>query len=394
MDTEHQFELLTQNAVDVVPAEQLRDLLDSGRPLRVKFGVDPTASFVTLGWAVVLRKLRQFQDLGHTAVLIVGDFTAQIGDPSDRSNTRSRLPAEETTDYAGAVLGGIRRILAPENLEVRYNSEWLGAMSMADLTELASKVTVAQMLERSDFRNRYEGGNPISLHEFLYPVFQGMDSVAVSADVELGGADQLWNLMMGRTLQESDGQSAQVALTMPLLLGTDGRKMSQSYDNFISIDDEPDDMFGKVMSVPDAHMESYFRLLTNTADVDDLVAGLAAGTLHPGEAKRSLAKAIVGSLAGEETAAEAERAFDRVFKEGGTPEDVPEHELGADSDLWLPGLMVEAGLAKSNGEARRLIGQGAVRLAGEKVTAEDLPRDALTGRVLQVGKRRFVRFIG
>ena len=247
----------------VVPEAELATRLGEGRPLRVKLGLDPTAPSVTLGWAVVLRKLRHFQEMGHTAVLIVGDFTAQVGDPSGKSETRKRLSAEEVGGYSEAVLSEFRKVLLPDQLEVRYNSEWLSTMDMAEVLELTSKITVAQMLERDDFRKRYEGQQPISVMEFMYPLLQGMDSVAIEADVELGGADQLWNLMVGRNLQERYGKRPQIALTMPLLIGTDGeQKMSQSLDNYIGVSEPPDQMFGKVMSIPDALMAQYFELAT------------------------------------------------------------------------------------------------------------------------------------
>jgi tyrosyl-tRNA synthetase len=246
--------------VDVVkPPEGLADKLATGKPLRVKLGLDPTAPAVTLGWAVVLRKLRHFQELGHMAVLIVGDFTAQVGDPSGKSETRKRLTREEVMGYAESVLTQFRKVLLPEPLEIRYNSEWLASFDMGEVLELTSKVTVAQMLERGDFAQRFEKNSPISVMEFMYPLLQGYDSVAVEADVELGGSDQLWNLMMGRVIQERYGMAPQVAMTMPLLLGTDGvHKMSQSLGNYIGVDDQPEDMFGKTMSIPDELMSQLY----------------------------------------------------------------------------------------------------------------------------------------
>ncbi len=255
----------------VMPLDELKAKFELDRPLRVKLGLDPTAPSVTLGWAVVLRKLRQFQDMGHTAVLIVGDFTAQVGDPSEKEAQRNRLSSDEVNRYAENVLSQFGSVLSDENLEIRRNSEWLAEMSMADMLELTSASTVAQMLERSDFAKRHSGGIPISVMEFLYPLLQGYDSVAVEADIELGGSDQLWNLMMGRTVQERFGQEPQVAMTMPLLLGTDGvHKMSQSLGNYIGVTDSPDEMFGKTMSIPDEAMGSWFRL---AADFDEASAG-------------------------------------------------------------------------------------------------------------------------
>ena len=379
----------------VVPPEELSRKLELGRPLRVKLGLDPTAPSVTLGWAVVLRKLRHFQELGHTAVLIVGDFTARVGDPSDRSETRRRLTAEEVNGYAENVLGQFRRVLLDDNLEIRRNSEWLGALDMAGLLELTSAATVAQMLERSDFSKRYEEGSPISVMEFLYPLLQGYDSVAVEADVELGGSDQLWNLMMGRVVQERYGMEPQVAITMPLLVGTDGvRKMSQSLGNYIGVEDPPEEMFGKTMSIPDAAMVEWFRL---AADVEPeeaarIEAGLASGEVHPGETKRRLARAVTALYWGEDAAVEAERAFDRVFKLGGIPEDIDTFTLPEEETIVLPSLIREV-FGLSGAEARRLLTQGAVKLEGEAVDTQELGRSELEGRVLQVGKRRVVRLV-
>jgi tyrosyl-tRNA synthetase len=390
-----QLTTLLRHTDQVVPADELKRKLDLGRPLRVKLGLDPTAPSVTLGWAVVLRKLRHFQEMGHTAVLIVGDFTGQVGDPSDRSETRKRLTAEEVNGFAENVLGQFRRVLLEENLEVRRNSEWLASLDMAGLLELTSAATVAQMLERSDFAKRYEEGNPISVMEFLYPLLQGYDSVAVRSDVELGGSDQLWNLMMGRVVQERYGMEPQVAMTMPLLVGTDGvKKMSQSIGNYIGVEDPPEEMFGKTMSIPDKSTMEWFRL---AADIDpdeatEIEAGLASGELHPGETKRRLARAVTTLYWGEEAAEEAERAFDQVFKLGGIPDEIESFALPEEDPVPLPALIREA-LGLSGAEARRLLTQGAVKLDGEVIQTQELDRSRLEGRVLQVGKRRFVRLV-
>jgi tyrosyl-tRNA synthetase len=379
----------------VVPEEELARKLQLGRPLRVKLGLDPTAPAVTLGWAVVLRKLRQFQELGHTAVLIVGDFTAQVGDPSLKSATRKRLSAEEVNSYAENLLQQFGRVLLDENLEIRRNSEWLAKLDMYGMLELTSSATVAQMLERSDFANRYESGTPISVMEFLYPLLQGYDSVAIEADVELGGSDQLWNLMMGRAVQEKYGQKPQVAMTMPLLVGTDGtEKMSQSLGNYIGVEDPAEEIFGKTMSIPDAAMSEWFRL---AADVEPDEAKriddeLDAGTLHPNEAKRRLARHVVSLYWGEDAGVEAEAAFNRVFKRGEAPEDMPEHRVPVDDPVHLPSLIREV-FEMSGSEARRMISQGAVKIDGETVDAEEMERGELVGRVLRVGKRRFARLI-
>lgn len=377
----------------VVPREELAAKLELGRPLRVKLGLDPTAPTVTLGWAVVLRKLRQFQEMGHTAVLIVGDFTAQVGDPSDRDAQRRRLTSEEVNEYAENVLSQFERVLLSDNLEIRRNSEWLAGFDMYEMLELTSSATVAQMMERSDFAKRFDTGVPISVMEFLYPLLQGYDSVAVEADIELGGSDQLWNLMMGRVVQERYGQEPQVALTMPLLVGTDGtQKMSQSIGNYIGVEDEPSEMFGKTMSIPDEAMGEWFRL---AADYDEDAAAqieseLESGELHPNEAKRHLARSVVTLYWGEEAASEAERAFDQVFKQGGTPDDLDEFQLPAGDVISLPGLIRDA-FDVSGNEARRLISQGAVRVDDQVVSDQELARDTLAGKVLRVGKRRFVQ---
>ncbi|HEX2403260.1 MAG TPA: tyrosine--tRNA ligase [Acidimicrobiia bacterium] len=395
-DPAEQLNRLLLNIDRVAPEEELAGRLAEGRPLRVKLGLDPTAPSVTLGWGVVLRKLRYFQELGHTAVLIVGDFTAQVGDPSLMAETRRRLTAEEVQGYAEAVLGGFSRVLLPEPLEIRWNSEWLASMDMEHVLELASATTVAQMLERADFAERMAEQRAISVLEFLYPLLQGYDSVAVEADVELGGSDQLWNLLMGRAVQQRYGMRPQVAITMPLLLGTDGvNKMSQSLDNYVAVDDAPADMFGKVMSIPDDLMPKWYRLATELpeAEVSTIVAGLEDGSLHPGEAKRRLGREIVSLYLGKDASAEAEAAFDLVFRDREAPENVPEHSLPENDTIHLPGVLRQAGLVASTSEARRLIAQGAVRIDGSPVSSDDLPRSELVGALIQVGKRRFVRLV-
>ena len=381
----------------VRPADELAPRLAEGKKLRVKLGLDPTAPAVTLGWAVVLRKLRDFQEQEHTAVLIVGDFTAQVGDPSQKSETRRRLSAKEVRGYAEAVLTQFEKVLLPEPLEIRYNSEWLGSLDMTEVLELTSTATVAQLLERGDFAKRFESNSPISVMEFMYPLLQGYDSVAVEADVELGGSDQLWNLMMGRVVQERYGQRPQIAMTMPLLLGTDGaQKMSQSLNNYIGVTDAPGEVFGKVMSIPDALMPQWFRLATELPDpeVGRVLAGIEEGTIHPGEAKRLLARSVTGLYWGDEAAAESEAAFDRLFRDHRIPEEVEEAALPAGDPIHLPSLLRELGLATSGSEARRLIEQGAVKINGQKVLSEDVVRSGLAGAVVQVGKRRFIRLIG
>lgn len=379
----------------VRPPDELAPRLAEGKKLRVKLGLDPTAPAVTLGWAVVLRKLRDFQEQGHTAVLIVGDFTAQVGDPSQKSETRRRLSAEEVREYARAVLTQFEKVLLPEPLEIRYNSEWLGSLDMTEVLELTSTATVAQLLERGDFAKRFESNSPISVMEFMYPLLQGYDSVAIEADVELGGSDQLWNLMMGRVVQERYGQRPQVAMTMPLLLGTDGvQKMSQSLNNYIGVDEPPGEIFGKVMSIPDALMPQWFRLATELPDseVGRVVAEFENGTLHPGQAKRLLARSLVGLYWSDDEAAMAEAAFDRLFRDHEVPTDLPTAALPAGDPLHLPSVLRDLGLASSGSEARRLIDQGAVKVNGQRVDTEEIARADLVEAVVQVGKRRFIKF--
>lgn len=395
MTASESLQRILRHTDQVVPREELAAKLDQGRPLRVKLGLDPTAPAVTLGWAVVLRKLRQFQELGHTAVLIVGDFTAQVGDPSDRDAQRKRLTFEEVNGFAENLLGQFEKVLLRDNLEIRRNSEWLASFDMYGLLELTSAATVAQMLERSDFAKRFDSGVPISVMEFLYPLLQGYDSVAVEADVELGGSDQLWNLMMGRVVQERYGQEPQVALTMPLLVGTDGsQKMSQSLGNYVGVEDDPGDMFGKTMSIPDEAMGEWFRL---AADYDEeavtrIESGIESGETHPNEAKRHLARSLVTLYWGEDAASDAEAAFDQVFKAGGIPDDLEDVTVPDDDPVSLPAL-IRVAFNMSASEARRMIEQRAVRIDGELISDQEMSRDAIVGKVLRVGKRRFARLV-
>jgi tyrosyl-tRNA synthetase len=393
-----QLERLLERAEHVVRREDLEFRLAEGRPLRVKLGMDPTRPDVTLGWAVPLRKLRDFQDAGHVAVLIVGDFTTRIGDPSGQNQTRPQLSKEEVKRHAEAVLDQFMDVLSEDNLEVRYNSEWLEPLDFADLLRLTSRYTVAQMLERADFAKRFREQRPISIIEFLYPLAQAYDSVAVKADVELGGTDQLFNLLVGRDIQHSYGQRPQVCLTMPLLEGTDGvQKMSQSLDNYITIRETPEEMFGKLMSIPDQMIARYGYLAAgaNADDVSRLQAAATAGGPEAGAAKREMARKVVGLYHGGRAATEAEDAFDHRFKQNEAPDEMPEVALPAGAveagSVFLPRVLAELGLAGSRTEARRLIAQGGVRINGQPVTSEEQPEEDLVGAVLQVGKRRFVR---
>src|SRR5262245_23981427 len=385
---------------EVTPADELERKLALGRPLRVKLGLDPGAPMVTLGWAVVLQKLRQFQDLGHQAVLIVGDFTARVGDPSGKSETRPRQSKERVQQLAARLLDQFWLILDRERTEVRYNSEWLEPMDMEGILGLTSSYTVARMLERDDFAKRYAQGKPISIMEFLYPLFQGMDSVAVKADVELGGRDQTFNLLVGRDLQRDDGQDPQIALTMPILVGTDGvQKMSQSLGNYIGITEPPDEMFGKLARVPDELVADYRSLVLDffrdPAESGRVAKGLEDGTLDPWREKRRLASEVVDLYHGDGAGAAAEAAFDRVHKKGELPEEIRDEtippDLIVDGTVYLPRLIATLGLADSANRARGLIEQGGVRLDGERQESFEVSADRLRGRVLQVGKRQFVR---
>ncbi len=389
-----QLRALTWNAVEVVPAEGLGEKLKSGRPLRVKLGLDPTAEHVTLGWAVVLRKLKAFQDLGHTAVLIVGDFTARIGDPSEQNKTRPMLSAEQVDEHAARVLDQLFLILDRERTEVRRNSEWLEPLGVEGLLKLASYQTVAQTLQRDDFAQRFSSGAPISLLELSYPMLQGYDSVAVQADVEIGGTDQHFNLLVGRDLQRAFGQEPQAILTMPLIEGTDGfQKMSQSLGNYVAITDPPDEMFGKLMSIPDELMDKYFRVATDLGP--DEIEAITAQTPRRELRKRVLATEVVRLYHGDEAAKRAGKRFDEVFVSGAIPTDVPEREIPAasisDATVFVPKLLTELGFAKSNSAARRLITQGGVYVDGERLSSEELAVDELRGRIVSVGKRRFAR---
>ena len=376
---------LARNAVDALPAGALAERLSAGRPLRVKLGLDPTASDIHLGHTVVLQKLREFQDAGHTVVLIIGDYTARVGDPSGRSATRPVLSPEEIDAHARTYVEQVAKVLvADERLEVRFNSEWLD-MPMEELFRLVRTVTVAQILERDDFSKRWAASEPISMLELLYPVLQGYDSVAVRADVELGGTDQTFNLLMGRAIQSAYGQAQQSILTVPLLAGTDGvQKMSKSLGNHIGITEPPGDMYGKTLSIPDASLGEWYDLLLGSPAPTDL---------GPRDAKRALARALVTRYHGAGAAAEAEAAFDRIFVAHELPEEIEEATVSADGgQVHLPELIASV-FGGSRSEARRHLASGAVKLDGEPVAdgVLDVAAGDLDGRVLQVGKRRFRR---
>jgi tyrosyl-tRNA synthetase len=396
LPTDDQLHIIESGIADLVPRADMLKKLAKGSPLRVKLGVDPTAPDLHLGHAVPLRKLRQFQDLGHTVVLIIGDFTALIGDPSGRNSTRPPLSVEQIDDNAQTYVEQAFKILDPDRTELRRNSEWLAGLGFADILRLTSQFTVARTLERDDFAKRYATQQSISLHEFLYPVAQAYDSVAIDADVELGGTDQLFNLLAGRELMEKQGMEPQIALTLPLLEGTDGvQKMSKSYGNYIGLTDEPGDMFGKVMSIPDDLMVKYYRLCTAVPvdEVEAIDAGLASGTLHPNAVKRGLAREIVGLYHSAEAATSAEESFDRVFRQHQAPEQIPEIVVELPDEVYLPGLLQQLGLVATASDGRRMIDQGGVKIGGEPVEARQYTyaRARVEGNAVQVGKRRFAR---
>jgi tyrosyl-tRNA synthetase len=397
MTVQDQLTLLRRGAAEIISEEELGAKLQraeqTGQPLRVKLGIDPTSPDIHLGFAVVLRKLRQFQDLGHEVIVIIGDFTAMIGDPTGKTVTRPQLSAEEVRQNALTYEQQYSKILDPERTRVVFNSQWLGTMSFADVVKLTSHATVAQILERDDFARRYAEHRPIAVHEFMYAFCQAYDSVHLKADVEMGGTDQKFNILMGRHLQREYGQEAQVALLTPLLVGMDGvQKMSKSLGNYVGISEPPNQIFGKLMSIPDDLMATYFELATEVPM--DQVQSLLSG--HPMVAKKTLAGEIV-RLYHDGSASEAAQAeFERVFREHALPEEIPEvqvprSELKEDGRIWIGKLITLAGLAGGSREARRLVEQGAVTLDSEKVTDPNADVPVKAGTVLRVGRRKFVR---
>ncbi len=401
---ERQLRVLAAGAAAVLPegalAERLAAAEAEGRPLRVKLGIDPSSSHLTLGHAVVLRKLGQFQRFGHTVVLIIGNFTGLVGDPSGRSQTRRRQTEEEVAGHIRTYLDQVGKVLDVGAAEVRYNAEWLAPMTFAQVADLASSVTVAQLLEREDFRNRYAGGQPISLVEFLYPLMQGMDSVAIRADVELGGTDQTFNLLVGRELQRTHGQQGQVVLSMPLLRGVDGvQKMSKSLSNGVYLDDPPEEQFGKLMSIPDHVVPEYLRLCTDLDpdEVQELAEAAGQGGVRARDVKRRLAREVTELYHGARAAVAAEAAFDAGVAArrgaaqvaGAVDLQVPPAAVGGDGTVGVIALLAEAGLAASRGRARRLIAEGAVRLDGVRIASIEhaWPLAELDGHLLTVGRR-------
>ena len=377
-------EELTRNAVDVLPKGELERKLGTGRALRVKLGIDPTAPDIHVGHAIPLQRMAAFQRAGHIGVLIVGDYTGRIGDPSGLSVERPVLSDEEIDSNAKRYFEQAAQIIDPEKTEVRFNGEWLAKLDFASVVRLTRTITVARLLERDDFAKRFSTQTPISVSELLYPFMQAYDSVAVEADVELGGTDQLYNLLAGREVMQAYGLEPQVALTTPLLVGTDGRKMSASLGNYIGLAEPPEEQFGKTMRISDEQLPEYYRLVMESEE--------DPRKLDPMEAKLALARFIVGRSHGEEAATRAEAHFTRVVREGQAPEEVPEADVPAEDPVHLPALLVELFRVPSTSEARRLIAQGGVKLNGDVVSDLDVPRTALGGALLQAGKRQFVRF--
>lgn len=395
---------LQRGTLDIVPAGGLAAKLlksqKTGKPLKIKLGLDPTAPDIHLGFAVVLRKLRQFQDLGHQVIIIIGDYTALIGDPSGRSVTRPMLSAEAIASNAVTYIDQLARILDRDKTQVRYNSEWLGKLGFAEVVQLAARMTVAQVMQREDFASRFAQHQPIGLHELLYPLAQAYDSVAIEADIEMGGQDQTFNILAGRDLQREVGQEAQVALFMPLLVGLDGvKKMSKSIGNYVGIMETPDTMYGKLMSISDGLMRDYFVLCTDVAlsEIDLLLSDAESGKSNPKDAKRRLAREIVTLYHSSEAADAADSQWHKIHSEGEAPTDIPVVELASnlavDGKIWVCKLLVASGISKSNGEARRLIEQGGALLDGVKLTdpSAELPIDTLEGAVLRAGPRRYLR---
>jgi tyrosyl-tRNA synthetase len=393
-----QMDLIRRGISEIIPEEELVRKIEraaaAGTPLNVKLGCDPSRPDLHLGHSVVLRKLRQFQDLGHHAILIVGDFTGMIGDPTGKNKTRPSLSLETARENGRSYFEQASKILDTDRISIRYNSDWLAPMTFEDVIKLAAKYTVARMLERDEFEKRYRKQEPISVHEFLYPLAQAMDSVAIRSDVELGGTDQKFNLLVGRDIQREYGQSPQVILTMPLLEGTDGtEKMSKSMDNYVAFNDTPEDMYGKTLSIPDTLILPWFRLVTDVSPsrLAEIVAGLERGE-NPRDFKRELARTIVGAFYTEDAAKQAEAHFDRVIKNKMAPEEVEVFEVPRGGDKLLLDLIFEAGLVQSKGEGRRLMQQAAVSIGDRRITDPQamIPADEC---IVKVGKRRFIKIV-
>ena len=395
-DLQDALDLIGRGADEIIKREELEARLKLGRPLRIKAGFDPTAPDLHLGHTVLLNKMRQFQDLGHTVIFLIGDFTGMIGDPTGKNVTRKPLTREDIASNAATYADQVYKVLDRERTEVRFNSEWFGPMSAADMIRLAAKHTVARMLERDDFSKRYKSEQPIAIHEFLYPLVQGYDSVALKADVELGGTDQKFNLLVGRQLQEDVGQPAQIVLTMPLLEGTDGvAKMSKSLGNYIGINEPPNEIFGKVMRLSDELMWRYFELLSFARSMDEIKAmraGVAGGSANPRDLKMELARELTARFHGAAAADGAVRHWNEVVQGGGVPQDLVVAEIGVPAEgIRIGALLKAAGLAPSTSEAMRKLGERAVRVDGDVVEARDLLLMPGGEHLLQLGKRGFAR---
>ncbi len=395
---EEQLELIERGVVDCISREELRKKLEraiaTGVPLKVKAGFDPTAPDLHLGHTVLLQKLKHFQDLGHDVYFLIGDFTGLIGDPTGKSETRKALTRDDIARNAETYKEQVFKILDPQKTKVAFNSEWLGKLDSFDMIRIASELTVARMLERDDFKKRFESGRPISIHEFLYPLIQGYDSVAMHADVELGGTDQLFNLLMGRDMQRSRGQEAQIVLTLPLLEGLDGvNKMSKSLGNYIGITDSANDIYGKVMSISDTLMLRYFELLSDLSseEIAGLQTRLESGEMHPKTVKQKLALELTARFHSANEALQAQENFDNVFARHDLPDDMIEYTIPSGEKIWLPKLLTDTQLVSSTSEGRRMIGQNAVSIDGEKITDANFEVEPSGTVILKVGKRRFCR---
>ncbi|MDD4360611.1 MAG: tyrosine--tRNA ligase [Syntrophaceticus sp.] len=404
-DIDKQLEIIRRGTAEIIPEDELVKKLERSikedRPLKVKLGMDPTAPDIHLGHTVVLHKMRQLQELGHDVVLILGDFTGRIGDPSGRSETRKQLTDEEIQHNVATYKEQAGKIIDLNRARLVYNSAWLKKLNFADVIALAAKYTVARMLERDDFERRYKEGIPIGIHEFLYPLMQGYDSVALKADLELGGTDQKFNLMVGRDLQREFGQEPQVAITMPILEGLDGvQKMSKSLGNYVGISEPPKEIYGKAMSISDELIVRYFQLVTpvSNEEVDKIQDNLASGSHHPRDVKMQLARELVTMYYGKDAAIDAEQEFVSVFQQGNLPEEIPDvqipaEETSTEGTIWLPKLLALIGLANSTSAGKRFVKQGAVKIDGEKMTDSEYRVVVNSGMIIQVGKRKFARLI-
>jgi tyrosyl-tRNA synthetase len=395
-EVERQLQIIKRGTIEIIPEKELISKIErsvkENKPMNIKLGLDPTAPDIHLGHTVVLQKMRQFQDLGHQVIIIIGDFTGRIGDPTGKSETRKQLTEEQVQANAKTYMEQIFRILDPEKTQMRFNSEWLSLLTFVDVIELSAKYTVARMLERDDFTKRYRTGQAIGIHEFFYPLMQGYDSVALEADVELGGTDQKFNILMGRTLQKEYGQEPQIALFMPILEGLDGvQKMSKSLGNYIGIDEAPNDMFGKTMSITDDLILRYFELATHVSlsDIKKMEEEMQQGA-NPRDYKIRLAKEIIGMFHSSEAADAAEENFKNVFAKNQIPDDIQEVEIAKEA-IWIAKLLSELGLVSSSSEGRRMTKQGAVRIDGEKVIDEKIEIVPIEGMIVQVGKRKFAK---